>query len=113
MLSLLTGARIEELRALTRAAVDLEGDVGEHRSALVARTVVEQAPDIITGQNRCAADEAFEVLRSLSQNRHVGLCDIAPEMISAVGGRPPASSPTSHDRSLDGRRCAAVGLGVA
>ncbi len=63
-------------------------------------------------QNRCTADEAFEVLRSISQNRHVELRDIALEMI-VVGGRPPASSPASHDRSLDNRAAAAVGLGVA
>ncbi len=64
-------------------------------------------------QNRCTADEAFEVLRSISQNRHVELRDIALEMIVVVGGRPPASSPAAHDRSLDNRAAAAVGLGVA
>lgn len=45
------------------------------------------------GQNRCSADEAFELLRTTSQNRNVELRDIAAEVVTAVSGQPPAEEP--------------------
>jgi len=42
-------------------------------------------------QNRCTADEAFDLLRTISQNRNIKLRDIAAELITAVIGQPPAS----------------------
>ena len=45
------------------------------------------------GQNRCTADEAFEVLRTISQNRNVKLRDVAADMITVVSGQPPADDP--------------------
>jgi AmiR/NasT family two-component response regulator len=61
--------------------------------ALGARAVIDQALGIIMGQNRCTADNAFELLRTISQNRNVKLRDIAAEMITAVSGQPPAQQP--------------------
>jgi len=63
------------------------------QTALASRAVIDQALGIIMGQNRCSADEAFEVLRTASQNRNVKLRDIAAEMITAVSGQPPAAEP--------------------
>lgn len=54
---------------------------------------LRQAVGIIMGQNRCTADEAFEVLCSISQNRNVKLRDIATDMVTAVGGQPPSDTP--------------------
>jgi AmiR/NasT family two-component response regulator len=45
------------------------------------------------GQNRCTADEAFEVLRTASQNRNVKLRDIAADMVTAVSGQAPTDKP--------------------
>ncbi len=63
------------------------------QAALASRAVIDQAVGIIMGQNRCTADEAFEVLRSISQNRNVKLRDIAADMVTAVGGQPPTDTP--------------------
>ena len=45
------------------------------------------------GQNRCTADDAFEVLRAISQNRNVKLRDVAADLVTAVSGQPPAATP--------------------
>jgi GAF domain-containing protein len=63
------------------------------QTALASRAVIDQALGIIMGQNRCTADEAFEVLRSISQNRNVKLRDVAADMIAAVSGQPPTDVP--------------------
>jgi AmiR/NasT family two-component response regulator len=60
---------------------------------LASRAVIDQAVGIIMGQNRCTADEAFEVLRSISQNRNVKLRDIAVDMVTSVSGQPPTDTP--------------------
>ena len=62
------------------------------QSALVSRAVIDQALGVIMGQQRCTADEAFEVLRTISQNRNVKLRDIATDMVTAVSG-PPDNTP--------------------
>jgi GAF domain-containing protein len=82
----------EASRALALAVRIAERtEMSEHlQNALASRAVIDQALGIIMGQNRCTADEAFEVLRTISQNRNVKLRDIAAEMIRAVSGRPPA-----------------------
>ena len=63
------------------------------QAALASRAVIDQALGIIMGQNRCTADEAFEVLRTISQNRNVKLRDVAADMVTAVSGQPPADTP--------------------
>jgi GAF domain-containing protein len=63
------------------------------QAALASRAVIDQAIGIVMGQNRCTADEAFEVLRSISQNRNVKLRDIAAAMITSVSGQSPADEP--------------------
>ena len=69
-------------------------DMSDHlQTALVSRAVIDQALGIIMGQNRCTADEAFDLLRTISQNRNIKLRDIAAEMVTAVSGRPPADNP--------------------
>jgi RNA polymerase sigma-B factor len=56
------------------------------QAALASRAVIDQAVGIIMGQNRCTADEAFEVLRTASHNRNVKLRDIATDMVTSVSG---------------------------
>jgi GAF domain-containing protein len=63
------------------------------QAALASRAVIDQAVGIIMGQNRCTVDEAFEVLRAISQNRNVKLRDIAADMVTAVSGQPPTDKP--------------------
>jgi GAF domain-containing protein len=81
----------EASRALALAVRLAErAEMSEHlQNALTSRAVVDQAIGIVMGQNRCTADEAFEVLRTISQNRNVKLRDVAAGMVAAVSGRPP------------------------
>jgi GAF domain-containing protein len=62
------------------------------RDALESRTVIDQAIGIVMAQQRCAADDAFAILRSASQNRNKKLAEIALEIVTAVGGSSPARS---------------------
>jgi GAF domain-containing protein len=63
------------------------------RNTLASRAVIDQALGVIMAQNRCTADEAFDVLRATSQNRNVKLRDIAAHIITSISGQPPPSSP--------------------
>lgn len=69
-------------------------DMSVHlQAALVSRAVIDQALGIVMGQNRCTADEAFELLRGISQNRNVKLRAVAAEIVTSVSGQPPADRP--------------------
>jgi GAF domain-containing protein len=87
------GARFadEASRALALALRMAEhSEMSVHlQNALASRAVIDQALGVVMGQNRCTADEAFEVLRTASQNRNVKLRDIAAEIVTAVSGQPP------------------------
>ena len=63
------------------------------QAALASRAVIDQAVGIIMGQNRCTADEAFDMLRKVSQNRNVKLRDVAADIVTSVGGQPPRDTP--------------------
>jgi GAF domain-containing protein len=90
-----TAARFadEASRALTLAVRLAErSEMSENlQHALASRAVIDQALGIIMGQNRCTADEAFDILRTTSQNRNVKLRDIAAAMVAAVSGHTPVS----------------------
>jgi GAF domain-containing protein len=60
--------------------------------AMASRAVIEQAKGILMGQRRCTADEAFELLRSLSQNSNRKLRDVAQALVDTAaqtGGTAP------------------------
>jgi AmiR/NasT family two-component response regulator len=55
--------------------------------------VIDQAIGIVMARERCSADEAFDVLRRVSQQRNTKLRDVVADLVSAVakppgGGRP-------------------------
>ena len=83
----------EASRALALAVRLAEhAEMSQHlQNALASRAVIDQALGIIMGQNRCTSEEAFDLLRTISQNRNIKLRDIAAELITAVTGQPPAS----------------------
>jgi GAF domain-containing protein len=66
----------------TQMSDDLHG-------ALASRAVIDQATGIIMALQRCAAAEAFDILRRASQNRNVKVRELAVEIVSTVGGEPP------------------------
>ncbi len=60
--------------------------------ALATRAVIDQALGVIMGGRRCTADEAFEMLRTVSQNSNVKLHDVAAGMVAAVSGQPASNT---------------------
>lgn len=60
---------------------DLEAEVAQLREALASRAAIEQAKGMLMVTRRCSADEAFDLLRRLSQNTNVRLVDVAAALI--------------------------------
>jgi GAF domain-containing protein len=57
--------------------------------AMSARSVIDQALGILMAQQRCSAEQAFDLLRQASQHRNRKLREIAAEIITKVSGGPP------------------------
>lgn len=68
------------------------------RTALASRAVIDQAIGVIMGQNRCSAEEAFDVLRESSQHRNVKLRVVAEWIVTSAA---------SSRETLRGRRAGA------
>ncbi|WP_280262415.1 GAF and ANTAR domain-containing protein [Nocardia wallacei] len=56
------------------------------RAALNSRSVIDQAIGILIGQHRCSRDEAFDMLRHISNQRNVKLSRVAAQLVTAVSG---------------------------
>ena len=63
------------------------------RSSITSRAVIDQALGVIMATERCAQDEAFALLRTVSQNTNVKLREVAATIVTNVSGKPPR--PTS------------------
>jgi ANTAR domain len=63
------------------------------RAALASRSVIDQAIGIIMAEQRCTAQQAFEILRIASQNRNAKLRHVAADVITNLTGRPPQPPP--------------------
>jgi GAF domain-containing protein len=59
------------------------------REALVSRAVIDQAKGIIMERERCSPEEAFEILRKMSQHTNRKLRDIAQQAVDSI--RSPAA----------------------
>lgn len=70
------GALLVALRLTEQAEL-----LGHLQAALTSRSVIDQAKGILMGQQRCSADEAFDLLRRASQHRNVRLRDIAAAVV--------------------------------
>lgn len=60
---------------------DLEAEVAQLREALASRGTIEQAKGMLMLSRRCTAEEAFRILRGLSQDTNVRLVDVAAALI--------------------------------
>ncbi|TDD67430.1 ANTAR domain-containing protein [Jiangella aurantiaca] len=56
--------------------------------ALATRSVIDQAVGILMAQQRCAADQAFALLRKHSQNNNLKLRTVAERLVAKVSGQP-------------------------
>lgn len=65
--------------------------------ALVTRAIIGQAMGILMIQNNCTAAEAFETLRTISQNTNTKLREVATRLVDATeqraDHRPPDKDP--------------------
>ena len=90
-----TAAQLTALAAATITAAMRhydEATLSDHlRSALSSRSVIDQAMGIIIGMQRCSPTEAFNVLRTVSQNRNIPLREIATELVARTGDGPAPS----------------------
>ena len=57
--------------------------------ALSSRTVIDQALGILMAEQRCNAEQAFDLLRMRSQSSQRKLRDVAADLITRVSGQPP------------------------
>lgn len=69
-----------------------EATLTDHlRTALSSRSVIDQAIGIIIGMQHCPPEAAFDILRTVSQNRNIPLREIAAELVAKSIEPPPAA----------------------
>jgi GAF domain-containing protein len=54
------------------------------RTAMASRAAIEQAKGILMARDRCSPDEAFDLLRRISQHRNVKLRDLAQTIVDRI-----------------------------
>lgn len=88
-------AAIAQLAALAAATITAamrhydEVTLSDHlRTALSSRSVIDQAIGIVIGMRHCSAEEAFALLRTVSQNRNIPLREVAAELVTRTGDGP-------------------------
>jgi hypothetical protein len=80
--------------------------IGQLRSSLASRTVIDQALGIIMARERCTQSYAFAIMRSASQNNNVKLRDIAASVVTSVTGESPQPPPPFEDTLTTSRDAA-------
>jgi GAF domain-containing protein len=64
-----------------------EASLTDHlRTALSSRSVIDQAIGIVIGMQRCPPETAFDVLRTVSQNRNIPLREVAVDLVARTVG---------------------------
>ena len=74
---------------LATSKADDTGLRAQLEQALTSRTVIDQALGILMAEQRCDADQAFDLLRMRSQSSQRKLRDVAADLITRVTGQPP------------------------
>ena len=62
------------------------------QEALASRAVIDQALGIVMAQRRCTVDEAFDTLRTVSQNSNTKVRDVAARLVATVSGQLPSTT---------------------
>lgn len=71
---------VNNVHSYARAAAE----IAQLHQALESRAVIEQAKGILIARDRCTPEEAFNLLRRISQNRNIKLHDIATAVVDAA-----------------------------
>jgi transcriptional regulator with GAF, ATPase, and Fis domain len=77
LLSTAVAAVLHEIAAKS----ELEAVAGQLRTALTSRATIEQAKGMIMAERGCSAEEAFEQLAKISNDRNVKLRDVAAALV--------------------------------
>ena len=78
------GAEVEDVNAVLRAlseCSDIASEAAQLREALRTRPVIEQAKGIIMADRRCGPEEAFDLLKRLSNDTNVRIAEVAAAVI--------------------------------
>ena len=84
--------------ALAQRLADTEDFTRELQNALVSRRLIDQAIGSVMEQRRCTEEEAFDLLRRLSQETNVKLRDVCARLLTDLAGRPPTPRPPLRPR---------------
>jgi hypothetical protein len=94
--SVLDGDRLAALEGPAELRCQLAAErklTTQLRAALTSRAAIDQAIGILMAQQRCTAEQAFEILRTASQNRNVKLRHVAADIVTGLTGHPPQPPP--------------------
>ncbi|MFH0521389.1 GAF and ANTAR domain-containing protein [Streptomyces sp. M41] len=75
--------------ALAQRLADAEDFTQDLQTALASRSVIDQAIGAVMQQQQCTAEEAFDLLRRLSQRINIKLRDVCTRLLTDIAGRPP------------------------
>ncbi|MFF4906178.1 ANTAR domain-containing protein [Streptomyces sp. NPDC001260] len=84
--------------ALAQRLADTEDFTRDLQNALASRRVIDQAIGSVMAQHKCTEEEAFDLLRRLSQETNLKLRDVCTRLLTDLAGRPPAPRPPLRPR---------------
>ncbi|MFF8597166.1 GAF and ANTAR domain-containing protein [Streptomyces sp. NPDC015220] len=76
--------------ALAQRLADAEDFTRDLQAALVSRSVIDQAIGAVMQRQQCGEEQAFDLLRRLSQQTNVKLRDVCTRLLTDLAGEPPA-----------------------
>ncbi|WP_425336020.1 GAF and ANTAR domain-containing protein [Streptomyces bottropensis] len=84
--------------ALAQRLADAEDFSRDLQTALASRSVIDQAIGSVMQRRHCTAEEAFDLLRRLSQETNLKLRDVCTRLVTGLAGGPPAPRPPLRPR---------------
>ncbi len=84
--------------ALAQRLADAEEFAREVQAALASRSLIDQAIGTVMQDRQCTAEEAFDLLRRLSQQTNLKLREVCVRLLTDTAGRPPTPPPPLRKR---------------
>ncbi|NUP67146.1 MAG: GAF and ANTAR domain-containing protein [Nonomuraea sp.] len=95
----LSAGHIGVLFGVALDAARLREVAAQLKEALNTRAIIDQALGIVMARRRCGSQQAFELLRQVSQDRNVKVHQVAAMIVETVSGHPP-QRPSFEDPPL-------------